>query len=68
MYVVGNPRSKTALKEMVKSGRYPEIFSPGPFPPTQNGKETVEGPQGPGGHDWYALVEVEDGRIVKILK
>lgn len=67
MYVEGNPKTKSALKAMVKEGSFPRIFSPGMFPPAPSGTETVEGPHYPEPHKWYARVQVEDGKIVKVL-
>lgn len=67
MYVEGNPKTKKAFKTLVAEGRKPAIISPGPFPPAKNGVEYVEGPHAPEPHVWYAKVQVEDGRIVKVL-
>jgi len=66
MYVEGNPKSKKELKALVSEGRA-YIFSPGPFPAKQNGREFVEGPHYPQPHRWYAQVEVEGGKIVKVV-
>lgn len=66
MYVSPNFKSKKALKDAVASGQEVTIFSPGPFPATQNGSAAVEGPHYPEPHKWYAKVEVVDGRIVKV--
>ncbi len=66
-YVEGNPPTKKALKEMLASGKTPAIFSPGPFAAKRDGEESVEGPQYPKPHSWYARVRVENGLIVKVL-
>jgi hypothetical protein len=66
MYVQGNPKSKKALKELVAQGEA-YVFSPGPFPAKENGREFVEGPHYPEPHRWYAQVEVKDGVIVKVV-
>ena len=66
MYVSPNFKTKRALKEAVAQGKIVTVFSPGPFPATQNGRETVEGPHYPAPHTWYAQVEVENGRVVKV--
>lgn len=65
-YADGNPKTKKALKEAVAAGKKIYIFSPGPFPPKQNGVETIEGPQFPEPHRWYAQVTVKDGVIVSV--
>lgn len=67
MYVTGNPKTKTALKALIKSGREVTIFSPGPFPAPTDGDTSVEGPHYPQPHAWYARVRLEGGRIVKVL-
>ena len=65
-YAQGNPKTKKMLKEMVANGKQVTIFSPGPFGCKSNGTETVEGPQYPEPHKWYAQVEVRDGIIVSV--
>lgn len=67
MYVDGNPKTKTALRALIARGETPKVFSPGMFPPESNGTEIVEGPHHPAPHSWYARVQVEDGKIVKVL-
>ena len=43
-------------------------FQPGGiFPGTLNGTDTIEGPQFPEPHKWYARVQIVDGIIVKVL-
>jgi len=66
-YATGNPKTKKELKALVASGNGPRVFSPGPFGCTENGTETIEGPQYPQPHRWYARVEVRDGRIVRVI-
>jgi len=65
MYVDPNFATKKALKEAVAAGKDVHVFSPGPFPAKQNGRESVEGPY-PKPHSWYAQVEVVDGKVVKV--
>ena len=65
MYVSPNFKSKKAFKEAVKAGQTVTVFSPGPFPACQNGRETIEGPY-PKPHTWYASVEVKDGKVVSV--
>lgn len=67
MYVSPNFTSKKALKAAVAAGELVEVFSPGPFPAKQNGRESVEGPHYPAPHSWYAQVEVKDGLVVKVV-
>lgn len=67
MYVRPNFKTKKALKEAVANGDKVEVFSPGPFPAKQDGRESVEGPHYPKPHTWYAQVEVKDGVIAKVL-
>lgn len=66
MYVTPNFKTKKALKDAIATGEIVEVFSPGPFPAKANGRETIEGPHYPEPHRWYAQVEVEDGRVVKV--
>lgn len=67
MYVSPNYKTKKALKEAVASGEVVQVFSPGPFPAKQDGRESVEGPHFPQPHRWYAQVEVKDGFVVKVV-
>jgi len=67
MYVSPNFKTKKELKQAVKEGRPVEVFSPGPFPAKLDGEEFVEGPHFPRPHSWYARVQVEGGRVVKVL-
>jgi hypothetical protein len=65
-YVEPNYQTKKALREAVKAGVYVTVFEPGPFPfrLTQDGRANVEGPHYPQPHRWYAVVEVNEDRIV----
>lgn len=65
-YVNPNFKTKKALREAVKNGQHVTVYSPGMFPANQNGRETVEGPHFPKPHSWYASVEVENGKVVKV--
>lgn len=67
MYVSPNFKTKKALKEAVAKGERVEVFSPGPFPAKQDGRETIEGPHYPEPHRWYAQVEVRDGIVVRVV-
>lgn len=68
MYTNTNFQTKKALKEAVARGDYVGYFQPGPFGGNekQDGIITVEGPQYPQPHTWYAECTVQDGRIVKV--
>ena len=66
MYASENFKTKKALKEAVASGRTILITSPGPFPAPTNGRAAVEGPWYPQPHRWYAEVQIQDGRIIKV--
>lgn len=61
-----NFKTKKALKEAVAAGERVEVYSPGPFPAKENGREFLEGPHYPEPHRWYAQVEVKDGVVVKV--
>jgi hypothetical protein len=70
-YVMGNPPTKKALREMVAAhqrgdGPAVRIFSPGPFPCRTEGVEYVEGPHYPQPHRWYASVVVAGGIVTRV--
>ena len=68
MYVKPNFTTKKALKAAVTASELPVYtYSPGPFPRPVNGRVSVEGPHFPKPHKWYAVVEVIDGRVVKVV-
>ena len=67
MYCMPNFTFKRELKAAVKEGDIVSIYSPGPFPPEQDGVEYLEGPHYPKPHSWYAKVQVVEGRVVKVL-
>lgn len=67
MYATNNPKTKRELKKWIADGKRVFVYSPGPFPPVDNGIEYVEGPHYPAAHTWYARVEVKHGRITKVL-
>lgn len=67
-YAVKNFPSKKALVEAFKAGEQIKIYSPGPFPVKQDGREVIEGPHYPKMHSFYVPVEVKGGVVVKILK
>lgn len=65
-YVVGNPKTKKALKEMLASGKEVEVFNPGLGTIPENGNVYLEGPQYPEAHMWYAKGTMENGKLVKV--
>lgn len=65
-YTSINFKTKKALKKAVAQGKSITVFSPGPFGCKQNGIETIEGPQYPKPHRWYAQVIVKNGIIIKV--
>ena len=67
MYVSPNFKTKKALKEAIAQGKTVSVYSPGPFPCPQEGRVYVEGPHFPEPHKWYASVQVEAGRVVKVV-
>jgi hypothetical protein len=64
-YVVGNPKTKKALKEMFKTGGV-ELFEPGFGKIPENGTAYLEGPHYPQPHTWYAAATIAGGKVVKI--
>ncbi len=68
MYTDTNFKTKKALREAVAAGQRVGVFNPGPFGgPPSDGVTSVEGPQYPEPHRWYARVELVDGAIVKVV-
>lgn len=66
-YVDPNFKTKKALKEAVANGEHVTVFQPGGmFPAPTNGETSVEGPHYPKPHTWYARVEIQDGKVVKV--
>ena len=64
-YTEKNYQTKKAFMADFKAGVKIRTYSPGPFPVTQNGRDTIEGPHYPQPHKFYIAVEVQDGIIVK---
>jgi hypothetical protein len=67
MYVRPNFKTKAALKRALLAGETVTVFSPGSWPCSMDGVETVEGPHYPEPHRWYARVQVADGRVIKVI-
>ena len=68
MYVTPNFKTKKSLKEAIQKGDEVRVYSPGPFAAKTNGIETIEGPHFPEAHKWYARVQVENHRVMSVLK
>jgi hypothetical protein len=66
MYTMPSFKTKKALKAALASGITIRAYSPGIFPCPQNGVITIEGPEYPQPHTWYAEATVENGVIVKV--
>jgi hypothetical protein len=67
-YVEGNPKTKKDLKAKVARGNAYAFESGVGSLPKYGGDITVEGPQFPEPHKWYARVRVDDqGKIIKVL-
>jgi hypothetical protein len=72
MYTDINFKTKKALKEAVRTGKVVQVYQPndmfGVTAKVQSGSHmvTVEGPHYPAAHSWYASVDVENGRVVRV--
>lgn len=66
-YVHPNYRTKTELKKAVKAGKRVQVVSNSMFPAVENGTEHVEGPHYPAPHTWYAVVQVKNGYVEKVI-
>ena len=69
MYVTPNFKTKKALKEALATGQTVHIFQPNDLfnNPLTDGRHTVEGPHYPEPHKWYAIVEVKDKKVIKVI-
>lgn len=71
-YIVGNPPTKKAAKEMIAAAKAKglpgvEVFQPGPFgPEVKDGRTTVEGPHYPQPHKWYGQATVKNGYVTEV--
>lgn len=65
-YTSKNFPTKKALREAVKNGEHVTVYQPGGIFPldTSRGHVTVEGPQYPKPHRWYAVVDVTPEGVV----
>ena len=69
MYVTPNFKTKKALKLAIKEGKEVYIFQPNDLfnNPLSDGRHTIEGPHYPQPHTWYAIVEVKDKRVIRVI-
>ena len=69
MYVEPDFVTKKALKEAIKAGNLVKVYQPGPFGgnPILDGEHSVEGPHYPKPHTWYARVQTNHERVVKVV-
>lgn len=69
MYTTTDFKTKKELKAAVAAPDFDvTLFAPFLGEPVHNGRETVEGPQYPKPHRWYARVEVVNGIVTKVLQ
>jgi hypothetical protein len=66
MYADINFKTKKAFREAVEAGEEVGVFSAGIGSPPETGRVAVSGPHYPEPHRWYATVNVENGRVVKV--
>jgi hypothetical protein len=59
-------KTKKELKNAVKNGEDVLVRETWGQNPIVNGQATIEGPHFPEPHRWYARVQVENGRVVKV--
>jgi len=64
-YILGNPKTKKAAKELVKQGGA-SCFEPGLGDIPYNGTVYIEGPHYPQPHKWYGKVTIVNGKITKL--
>jgi len=64
-YILGNPKTKKAAKELVKKGTA-SCFEPGIGDIPYNGTVYIEGPHYPQPHKWYGKVTIVNGKITKL--
>ncbi len=72
MYTEINYKTKRALIDAVASGAQVRVYQPNDLfgnpkaAPDYSGIATIEGPQYPQPHRWYAQVTIKNGIIVKV--
>lgn len=65
-YVSGNPKSKKAIKDMIKEGKHLRVFQPGIGTVPENGRIDICGPHYPAPHRWYGTAIMKDGFIADV--
>ena len=67
MYTETDFKTKKELKLAFQAGKDLYVYQPGGmFEGKTDGRVTVEGPHYPHPHTWYASVEIQDSKIVRI--
>jgi hypothetical protein len=72
MYTETNYKTKKALRDAVAAGAEVRVYQPNDIfgnpkaKPDYCGRATVEGPQYPEPHRWYAQVEITNGIVTKV--
>ena len=65
-YVTPNFKTKKALKEAMKTGRFVTVLQPGLGTIPDNGRVHLEGPYYPAAHTWYATGRMVDGVLTSV--
>ena len=67
-YIIGNPKTKKAAKELLANGERLQVVQLSPFGENmiENGTAFIEGPHYPEPHRWYARAEVVDGFVTSL--
>ena len=65
-YVSPDFKTKKALKEALKEGKFVTVYQPGLGTIPVNGSIALEGPHFPRPHSWYAEGTMENGKLVKV--
>ena len=65
-YVTPNFKTKKALKEAMKTGRFVTVLQPGLGTIPDNGRVSLEGPHYPAAHTWYATGRMVDGVLTSV--
>jgi hypothetical protein len=66
MYVSPNFQTKKALREALAADRYIEVYPPGLGSVPKNGSVYLEGPHYPQPHKWYAIGQMENGKLKSV--
>lgn len=68
-YTTPNFKTKKLLRKAIQSDREITVFQPGPFGGNigPDDRVTLEGPHYPAPHTWYAIVQLKDGVIDRLV-